>query len=52
MRLQKPLSPGSIVNEGVMMIPKTYLDEYVMAFDQEDPPIIARLTYQNFKDSL
>ena len=35
-----------------MMIPKPYLDDWVMTFDPSDPPIIAKLTFANFKDSL
>ena len=35
-----------------MMIQESYLDEYEMTYDEESPPIIAKITHQQFKDSL
>jgi hypothetical protein len=48
-RLQTPLPIGTVINDGCLLIPKSYLGDYFLSFDPEDPPIIAKINNSQFK---
>ena len=46
------LEEGTIINSGNLIMPQTYLKGYMLVYDPENPPTIAYLDREQFKNLL